>query len=60
VKVVELLILEEYDHAKKSGAKIYAELAGGGLSADAFHLTATHPDGIGATLVWNALLRMQV
>jgi 3-oxoacyl-[acyl-carrier-protein] synthase II len=51
------LILEDYDHAKKRGAKIYAELAGGGLSADAFHLTATHPDGIGATLAMERALK---
>ena len=50
------LILEDYDHAIKRGAKIYAELIGGGMSADAHHITAPHPEGIGATNVMKKAL----
>ncbi|MDF3027016.1 MAG: beta-ketoacyl-[acyl-carrier-protein] synthase [Fluviicola sp.] len=42
------LILEEYEHAKQRGAKIYGEMVGASMTADAYHMTATHPDGIGA------------
>lgn len=51
------LILEEYEHAVDRGANILCELVGGGMSADAFHLTATHPDGLGAVLVMKRALR---
>jgi 3-oxoacyl-[acyl-carrier-protein] synthase II len=44
------LILEEWDHAVKRKANIYAEMVGGGMAADAYHLTGTHPDGLGAKL----------
>ena len=51
------LILEELEHAKARGAKIYAELAGTGASADAYHLTASHPEGLGAKLVMRNALK---
>jgi 3-oxoacyl-[acyl-carrier-protein] synthase II len=50
------IILEEYEHAKARGAKIYCELAGSGASADAYHLTAPHPEGLGVILVLNNAL----
>ena len=51
------LILEDLEHAVKRGAKIYAELIGGGLSADAHHMTAPHPEGVGAIKVMENCLR---
>lgn len=50
------LIVEEYEHAKKRGAKIYCEIVGGGMAADAYHLTGTHPEGDGAVLGMNLAL----
>jgi 3-oxoacyl-[acyl-carrier-protein] synthase II len=50
------IVVEELDHALARGAKIYAELAGGGMSADAHHLTAPHPEGLGATKVMERVL----
>jgi 3-oxoacyl-[acyl-carrier-protein] synthase II len=51
------IILEDYEHAKARGAKIYAEVVGGGLSSDAHHMTAPHPDGIGVIAVMENCLR---
>src|ERR1700749_4032096 len=50
------IILEELEHAKARGAKIYAEMVGGGMSADAYHMTAPHPDGLGAAQVMREAL----
>jgi 3-oxoacyl-[acyl-carrier-protein] synthase II len=52
-----VVVLEEFEHAKKRGARIYAELVGYGMSADAFHLTAPTEDGAGAALAMNQALR---
>ncbi len=51
-----ILILEDFEHAKKRGAKIYAEMVGGGLNADAYHMTAPHPEGEGAANVMKLAL----
>jgi 3-oxoacyl-[acyl-carrier-protein] synthase II len=51
------LILEEYEHAKKRGATIFGEIVGGGMAADAYHLTGTHPEGDGAVLGMNEAMR---
>ncbi|MCK5079731.1 MAG: beta-ketoacyl-[acyl-carrier-protein] synthase II, partial [Bacteroidales bacterium] len=50
------IFFEEYEHAIKRGAKIYAEVAGAGLSADAYHMTSPHPEGLGASLSMQAAL----
>ncbi len=52
-----VLVLEELEHAIRRGAKIYCEVVGGGATADAYHLTAPHPEGLGAKNVMNAALR---
>ncbi len=52
-----ILVLESYEHAKKRGAKIYAELVGFGMSGDGYHITTPHPEGLGAKLAMEAALR---
>ena len=51
------LILEEWDHAVRRKANIYAEMVGGGMAADAYHLTGTHPEGLGAKLCVSGALQ---
>src|SRR4029453_13385666 len=51
-----IIVLESYEHAKKRGAKIYAELVGFGMSADASHITTPHPEGLGAASSMNSAL----
>ena len=51
------MIFEEYEHAKARGAKIYAEVIGGGMTADAYHITAPHPEGLGAANVMKLALK---
>jgi 3-oxoacyl-[acyl-carrier-protein] synthase II len=52
-----IVILEEYEHAKKRGAKIYTEIVGYGMSADAHHITAPHEEGLGASMAMNLALK---